>query len=354
MSIIINLIWFAIILGVIVFVHEFGHFIWAKKFGVYVHEFAIGMGPKIIGKRIGETEYTLRCLPLGGFCSIAGEDGEETDEKGKKIPKKRKLYAKPIWQRAIVLVAGIVNNFILALVFLFLIGVFVGSPNMDPVVRELTPDYPIEEAGIVEGDKILKVNGHRTKTIEDVQVRIMVMEKGSDLKLQIEHKDGSTEDYTIVPKKEVKDGETNYYYGIVFKTEFDHGFINAIKYSFNKFGALIRQMIMVLGMLFSGTGLDKLSGPVGIYSTVGEARSYGFATLVQLTALLSINVGFINLLPFPAFDGGRLFLLLIEKIRGKALDPKIEGMINLVGFILIILLSLYVTKNDIIRLITGK
>ena len=112
MSIIINLIWFAIILGVIVFVHEFGHFIWAKKFGVYVHEFAIGMGPKIIGKRIGETEYTLRCLPLGGFCSIAGEDGEETDEKGKKIPKKRKLYAKPIWQRAIVLVAGIVNNFI--------------------------------------------------------------------------------------------------------------------------------------------------------------------------------------------------------------------------------------------------
>ncbi len=351
MNSIVTLIIFIIILGIIILVHEFGHFIFSKKFGVYVHEFAIGMGPKIFSRQKGETEYSIRAIPIGGFCSLAGEDGEETDDKGKKIPKKRKLFAKPIWQRFLILFFGAGNNFILAYIFLFLVALIGGAPIMDPVISGVTENYPMAEAGIEQGDKILEVNGHKTKTIDDVQLYITLNKVGTDLDLKIENSEGQVKDYTITPIKVKEDGQENYYYGVEFKQTQRRGFIEAIKYSYLKAGAIFRQMWVVLGNLFTGgLSVNNLSGPVGIYSVVGEARSYGILTLLQLTALLSINVGFLNLIPFPAFDGGRIFLLLIEKLRGKPLKAETENLINTVGFILIMLLALYVTGHDIFTL----
>ena len=347
-----TLLIFIIILGVIVLVHEFGHFFFAKKFGVYVHEFSIGMGPKLWGKKKGETDYSIRAIPIGGYCALAGEDGEETDDKGKKIPKNKKLFAKPIWQRFLILFFGAGNNFILAIILLFLIGLIFGAPNMDTTITNLTEGYPMEKAGVEVGDKIIKINGHKTRTMDDVQVRLLLVKEGSDLDITVRKEDKSIKTYTIKPKKDILDGETKYYYGITFVTSYKHGPINAVVYAFEKTGAMIRQMIIVLGSLFTGKlSVGSLSGPVGIYSTVGEAKEYGIATLIQLTALLSINIGFLNLIPFPAFDGGRIFLLLIEKIRGKPMKSETENMINTVGFILIIILALYVTGSDIFKLI---
>lgn len=352
MGSLVTLIYFILILGIIILVHEFGHFIWAKKFGVYVHEFAIGMGPKIFSRTKGETVYSIRAIPVGGFCALAGEDGEETDEKGKKIPKKRKFYAKPIWQRFLILFFGAGNNFILAFIFLFLIALIGGAPVMDPVISGVTKDYPMAEAGIEAGDKILEVNGHKTKTIDDVQLYITLNEVGSDLELTIEDSEGEVKEYKITPKKVKEDGQTNYYYGVEFKTTYERGFFKSIEYSFVKMGAILRQMFIVLANLFTGgLSINNLSGPVGIYSVVGEAKAYGILTLMQLTALLSVNVGFLNLIPFPAFDGGRIFLLLVEKIKGKPIKAEIEGLINMIGFILIIALAIYVTGHDIFNLI---
>ena len=169
---IVTLILFIIILGIIILVHEFGHFIFSKKFGVYVYEFAIGMGPKLFSRKKGETEYSLRAVPIGGFCSLAGEDGEEVTEEGKKVPKKRKLFAKPVWQRFLILFFGAGNNFILAYLLLFLVAIIGGAPVMEPTISGITEGYPMDEAGIEAGDKILEVNGHATKTIDDVQLYI--------------------------------------------------------------------------------------------------------------------------------------------------------------------------------------
>lgn len=352
MNAIITFIYFVLILGVIILVHEFGHFIFAKKFGVFVHEFALGMGPKIFGKKKGETEYSLRAVPIGGFCAMAGEDGEETDDKGKKIPKNRKFYAKPIWQRFLILFFGAGNNFILAFLFLFLVGLIGGSPVMDPIISGVTEGMPMEEAGIAAGDKILEVNGHKTKTIDDVQLYITLNKVGQELSLKIEDSDGKVKDYVIKPEKIEKDGVESYIYGVEFKTTYEKGFFKAIEYSFVKMGAILRQMVVVLGSLFTGgLSVNNLSGPVGIYSVVGEAKTYGFLTLLQLTALLSVNVGFMNLIPFPAFDGGRIFLLLIEKIKGKPIKAETENLINTIGFILIMILAIYITGNDIFKLI---
>lgn len=352
MGSLITLVYFILILGIIILVHEFGHFIWAKKFGVFVHEFAIGMGPKIFSRTKGETVYSIRAIPVGGFCALAGEDGEETDEKGKKIPKKRKFFAKPIWQRFLILFFGAGNNFILAFILLFLIAIIGGAPVMDPIIAGVTEGYPMEQAGIEAGDKILAVNGHKTKTIDDVQLYITLNGEGKKIDLKIEDSEGKVKDYTIKPKKVKEDGQTNYYYGVEFEAEVERGFFVSIKYSFVKMGAILRQMVVVLGSLFTGgLSINNLSGPVGIYSVVGEAKTYGILTMMQLTALLSVNVGFLNLIPFPAFDGGRIFLLLIEKIRRKPLKAETENLINTVGFILIMILALYVTGHDIFRLI---
>ena len=343
-----TLIYFVLILGVIVLVHEFGHFIFAKMFGVHVYEFSIGMGPKICGTKPekGKTVYNLRLIPIGGFVQLAGEEVDDDE----KIPSDQKLYNKPVWQRFLIMFFGAGNNFILAFLILFFIGIFNGSPNMDPVITKVEEGYPMYEAGIRDDDKIVSINGKKTSTIDDVSV-YMTLNAGKEAVDFVIERDGVEKLYTITPKEEEKDGETSYRFGIMFEQKVEKGFVNAIKYAFIKIGSLIKQMCIVLSSLFTGKlGLNSLSGPVGIYSIVGENAKNGLVSIFSLVALLSINVGFLNLVPLPAFDGGRLLFLVIEKIKGSPVSPQVENTVHSVGFILLMILMLYITFNDVVGL----
>lgn len=344
-----TLIYFILILGLIILVHEFGHFIFAKKFGIYVYEFSIGMGPKLLSKKDkkNETEYCLRLIPIGGFVQLAGEEVDDDDN----VPKDRKLYSKKAWQRFLVMFFGAGNNFILAFLILFVSALIWGFPNMDPVITKVTPGYPMAEAGISSGDEILSINDHKTSTMDDVRLYLTIAKPGKDITFTIKEEDGNKKEVTITPQEETEDGNTTYRVGIEFEEQDQRGLFGSIKYAFVKMGALFKQMWVVLQNLFTGgIGVNNLSGPVGIYSIVGQSRQAGIENIFQLVALLSINVGFINLLPFPAFDGGRILFLIIEKIKGSPIKQSTENMIHSIGFILLMILLVYITFNDILRL----
>lgn len=343
-----TLIYFILILGLIVLVHEFGHFFFSKLFGIYVYEFAIGMGPKIFSRKKGETEYSIRAIPIGGFCSLAGEDNEADDQEN--IPKDRRLNAKPAWQRFLVMFFGAGNNFILALLILFIIGLGWGAVSNDAIVSELVKDGPAEKAGIEVGDKILKINGNKVKSNDDVAIYIQIESKDKPITFTVD-RDGSKKDIKVKPVKEEVEGNTIYRVGIMSSGKVEHGFLASVKYSFTKIGSLFRQMIITLKGLFTGgLSVKQLSGPVGIYNVVGTQREAGIQNILYLIALLSVNVGFINLLPLPAFDGGRILFLIIEKIKGSPVSPELENKIHTIGFILLLVLMLYITFNDIIKL----
>ena len=344
-----TLIYFIFILGIIILVHEFGHFIFSKIFGVYVYEFSLGMGPAIFtlkGKN-KETDYCIRAIPIGGYVQLAGEEVDDD----KTVPKDRKIYSKPVWQRFLIMFFGAGNNFILAIILLFIYALIWGAPTMEPVISKLEPDYPAEIAGFDSGDRILAINNHKVSTIDDAQFYYALYNNGSSIDFKVKKISGEEVIYSVTPVKDTTDGEESYKFGFLLGDSVNRGFIESIKYSFVKFGALIKQMGITIKSLFTGAlSVKNLSGPVGIYSIVGETSSNGIASVIQLIVLLSVNVGFINLLPFPAFDGGRILFLLIEKIKGSPVSSKVENIIHSIGFILLMLLLLYVTFNDILRL----
>ena len=347
-----TLIYFILILGIIVLVHEFGHFIFSKIFGVYVYEFSIGMGPRLFGtkKQKGKTQYNVRAFPIGGFVALAGEDPTEKDPE---VPKGGYLYEKPIWQRFIIMGAGVFNNFLLALILLFFIGVFHGAVDMTPVVTSLDETMPMYEAGIREGDIFKSINGNKVSTQDDVRVYMALENDGTATEFVME-RDGKEYSYSVTPV-EMEDEETkekSFKYGITFERKLDHGFLPAIRFSFEQFGSYFKQIIITFKYLFTGKlSVNNLSGPVGIYSVVGQVtKESALLNIANLTALLCVNVGFLNILPFPAFDGGRIFFLLIEKIKGKPLNPKIENTVNTVGFCLLMILIVFITINDILKL----
>ena len=344
-----NLLLFIIVLGVIVFIHELGHFTWAKLAGVYVYEFAIGMGPKLWGFKKGDTEYNIRLIPIGGFCSMAGEDIEL--DKEEKIPKKKWMQSKTIWQRFLILFFGPGNNFILSIVLLFFIALVWGGTTMNPVVSSVNEDYPAAKAGITAGDKIIEINGHKVGNSDDAALYLAMADTKGENSIKIVKPNGYEIDYKVQPKK-VKEGKkTSYYFGIVMEQKRTHGVINAFKYTFAKFTSLLKQMVLTLKYLVTGgISLNQLSGPVGIYSVVGEQSKAGLQSILFLIAYLSINVGFLNLVPLPAFDGGHIFFLLIEAIRRKPVPAEIENKIHAVGLMLLLLLMVVITINDIIKL----
>ncbi len=347
-----TILYFALILGLIVFVHEFGHFFFAKLFGIYVYEFSLGMGPKIFSKKgkNGETTYSLRAIPIGGFCSLAGE-GSDDD---KKLPKDRLLQSKPIWQRFLVMFFGAGNNFLLALIVLFFIGLTTGSPiEKEPIVKTVTEGSPAEVAGVMPGDMILYVNGDKVTNYDDFQI-YLYMAKGETELVVLRDNTEQTIKVTPLTEEEKKEQNKDYSYGFSFEAnvKYEYGFFNAIKYSFRKFGSLVRQMVLTFKGLFTGgISVKELSGPVGIFSAVDQTKENGVSNLFSLLALLSLNVGFVNLIPFPAFDGGRILFLLIEKIKGKPVKQETENLIHTIGFFLLLALIIYVTINDIIRLV---
>ena len=348
MTVLFNILLFIIILTIIIAIHEFGHFIWAKIAGVYVYEFAIGMGPKILSKKYGETVYSIRAIPFGGFCQLAGEDLDEDD--AKKVPKNKRLQNKNCWQRFLIMVFGPLNNFILAVILLFFLALIWGGNTMNPVITEVEKGSAIEKAGIEVGDKIVEINGQKVKTSDDISLYIAMADptKKNDI---IVLRDGKEIEFKVKPKKVEKDDVVSYKYGMALQQKKTKGFGNAIVYTFKKTGSIFKQMFITVKALFTGgVKLSQLSGPVGIYSVVGEQAKTGLANIIYLVAFLSINVGFINLLPIPAFDGGHILFIIIEMIKGSPVKPEIENRIHTIFLMLLLLLMLIVTFNDILRL----
>lgn len=344
-----TLLWFILVLGVTVLIHEFGHFLFAKKSGVYVYEFSIGMGPKLIGlhRKNDETMYSIRLFPIGGYVSMAGEDMEEEHSS---VPKEQQLVSKKWYQRFLTIIAGVLFNFLLALVLLFIVGLINGSSTNTAFVSTIEPEYPAD--GILEeGDQILKVNNTKIHNTDRLTLELQI-HQGEEILLTLKSKNGEISTKKITPKKITEsNGETHYVYGFTISSEVKHGVMAAIQYAFTKTWGLLEQMCFILFYLFTGKlSLGSLSGPVGIFTIVGESAKAGILSLMYLTAYLCINVGFINIIPLPAFDGGRLLFLVIEKIKGSKVKPEIENTIHSIGFILLMILMVLITYNDIVRL----
>lgn len=345
-----TLIYFIIMLGIIVFVHEFGHFIWAKKSGVYCYEFSIGFGPKLFSfkRKNDETLYCVRLIPVGGYVAMAGEEVDDD----KSVPKDKKMYNKPWYKKLIIVLAGVLNNFILGFVVLFIMALCYGSYTTEPVIGTVSDDSASEKAGIEVGDKIVSINGKRVSTWDDVTLTLTLANNEEEQQIVVEKANGDEQTIYVTPEKiKDEDGNVSYAYGIGLDGTRYRGLKNAFKYATSKFGSTFSSMIVTVKALITGDiGLSALSGPVGIYSIVGEQSKAGLEGLLYLLAYLSINVGFINLIPFPAFDGYRALIIIIETITKKKVNPKVDAIVNNIGLILIFALMIFITAKDILRL----
>lgn len=333
MTIIIALLLFSLI----VFIHELGHFLLAKRAGITIHEFAIGMGPKLFSiKR--DVEYSVRLLPLGGFVSMEGEDGESNDPNS--------FGNKSILQRASVIFAGPFFNIILTVILLIPVIIYIGTPI--PKFDKVMPNSPAQKAGIEVGDTIKSVNGESIKSWEQL-VNTVHNSNGKELKLEID-REGKTQSVNLTPAKNEKG---SYQIGIMPVNERDY--LGAIPKAFKMTGDMIVQMLTFFGQLITGTvpgGIgNSVAGPIGVFGIVSNAAKMGIINLINIAALISLNLGIFNLLPIPALDGGRLAMIGLEAIRGgKKLDPNKEGMLHLAGFAVLMAFMIFVTYKDITRL----
>ncbi len=343
-----TLIYFLLVLGITVFIHELGHFIFAKRAKVHVYEFSIGMGPRIYKFNLpnDETDYSIRAFPIGGYVSMSGEE-VEIDES---IPEEKRFQSKTWVQRFFIIIAGVIFNFILAITLLFIVGLILGVPNNTPIISGIEEDFPIYQTDLQQGDKIIKINNTKIRSIDRLLLELHFT-NGKDIKMEVMSKEQKIKTINVQPKKIKENDNEIYRYGFSLDNSVENGFLASLKFAFVKTGNLIEQMYITISSLITGKlKLNTLAGPIGIYGIVGETAKAGLINLVYLTAFLSINVGFINILPFPAFDGGRLLFLIIEKIKGKPVDAKVENIIHSIGFSFLILLMLAVTYNDILKL----
>lgn len=348
-----SLVLFILILGTIVLIHELGHFIFAKIFNVYVYEYSIGMGNKIWSKKPknSETEYCLRLIPIGGFVRLAGEEGEDGDDE---VPENRKLYKKSFLQRFLVFFMGPGFNMLLACVVLFVSCLMFGGTLTTMKLDNIIKKYPAYQAGLRNNDTLIKVDGENVYSWTQARLKIATASKGREIEFSVKKEDGTIKDIKVVPKR-VKDkkGNVSYVYGVGCKIEKLTGLGGSIKYSLLQTKEIIISMIETVKYLFNGRlGVNDLSGPVGIYEVVDQEAQNGVNNILYLLAYLSVNVGVINLIPFPAFDGGHILFLLIEKIRRKPLSSNVEATITGIGFICLIILMIYVTFHDVFNLVS--
>ena len=340
-----------IIFSLIVIIHELGHFLLAKRNGIGVTEFSIGMGPKLFHIKKGETDYCVKLLPFGGSCMMVGEDGmgEEAE-----VTSEISFASKTAWQRIAVVVAGPIFNFLLAFFLAFFI---VGSIGYDaPVVAGTIEGYPAAEAGLQEGDLIIKLDNERIHVSREVSVFTMVNQNADSVKVEYE-RDGKRATVEI-PKVQGEDGR--YLMGMTMSGVRTKGNAwDVVKYSAYEERYWIKTTIKSIGMLFTGQlKANDLSGPVGIVDQIGEtyeaAKEEGafmvWLNMVNMAIFLSANIGVMNLLPIPGLDGGRLLFLVIEVIRGKKIPPDKEGMVHFAGLVLLMALMVFVMANDIRKL----
>ena len=341
-----TIIYFILILGGIVFFHELGHFLFAKKAGVYIYEFSIGMGPQLFKwkSKKDETMYSIRLLPIGGFVQMAGEEIDPDEN----IPKEKRMQSKTWLQRFSIMIAGIFFNFVLAIVLLFVVGLINGTPQKETYIGVIDKNSSAYNAGLRENFEILQVNGKKASTKDILSLELIANVK-KEVEIKYKDENGNVEIAKFKADTVDENGTTNYKYGFSLINQKQRGFFSSIKYAFTKTIELIEYMFFVIWYLITGKiSLTNLSGPIGIFTMVGETAKEGLINLVYLMAIISVNVGFINFLPLPAFDGGRILFLIIEKIKGSPVNPKIENIIHTVGLGLLMLLMVFITYNDIL------
>ncbi|WP_069649572.1 RIP metalloprotease RseP [Caloranaerobacter ferrireducens] len=318
----------------VVIFHEFGHFIVAKMVDIKVHEFSIGMGPRLASIKKGETEYSIRILPIGGYVRMEGEDEVSNDL--------RSFNNKSILSRAAVLFAGAFMNFVLAVLVFSIIAYVIGMPTT--IIEKVTPSFPAEISGLKNGDKIVQINDKTIKKWEEIVAEI---NKEKDKELEIVVLRGNEKKKFVV--KPVLDKESGrFMIGIIPKAK--KSIIYSVKVGIERTIFIISMMFKFFQMLFKGNINTKdIVGPVGIIYMVGEAAKVGMLSVLSLTGLISVNLGFFNLLPIPALDGSRLMFLFIESIRKKPIEPEKEGFIHFIGFIFLMILMIIIVYKDIVR-----
>ncbi|WP_085992386.1 RIP metalloprotease RseP [Oceanobacillus senegalensis] len=416
---------FIFMFGLLVFVHEWGHMIFAKRAGMLVREFAIGFGPKVLSFTRNETLYTIRLIPAGGYVRVAGEDpeiielkpghhvglefnehgrvdkiivnnkskhpnariievervdldhrlvieGYELDDEDTRLsfdvdskaffvmderetqiaPYDRQFASKTAGQKAMQLFAGPLMNFILAIILFLVLGIVQGVPVDEAIMGEIQPNTPAEEAGMMANDQVVQIEDQSISTWEEFTT-IVRENPGQELNMTV-LRNGEEETLTVVPRQVEginQQGETIQIGQIGVYQGFEKSVIETLKYGFEQTYEITRLVLTNLGMLITGqVPLDVLSGPVGIYDATDQVVQTGFMNLIMWTAMLSVNLGIVNLIPLPALDGGRLMFVGIEKLRGKPVPPEKEGIFHFIGFALLMLLMIVVTWNDIQRL----
>lgn len=326
-----------------IFFHELGHFATAKWAGVKVNEFSIGMGPKIISKTFGETAYSLRLLPIGGFVAMEGEDEESEDE--------RRFMAAPVWKRIIITSAGAIMNLILGFAVVFVLTC--GQNLIGTTTVASFAENAFSSEYLMTDDTILAVNGEKAGCDYDIVYSL------------IRDTDG------VVDMDILRAGEKIHLDKVVFDTQEIGGmksivldfsiygeeptFFGRISYAFRWTWSLVKLVWHSLGDIISGEfGISQLSGPIGVTDTISDAvQSTNYKGILLILAVITVNLGVFNLLPLPALDGGRIAFMILEIIRGKPISQKVEGIIHAVGMALLMLLMVIVAYNDIARLITG-
>ncbi|MDP8266100.1 MAG: RIP metalloprotease RseP [Candidatus Aceula meridiana] len=342
---------FITVLSILVIVHEYGHFITARKMGVHVERFAIGFGPKLLSRRIkGGTEFLICLIPLGGYVKMAG------DERNDCTGKANEFYSKPIGQRSLIVLAGPIVNYVFAYIC-FCVVFMVGYPTMAPKVGELIDGYPAQEAGLLVGDTVKQIGQKKIENWEDLQ-KTVSRSKGKSLDFLVLRE--NTPFHVIVnPVGE----EAENIFGQKIQSRFvgmrpekeiillRYGPLSAVVKAAQKLGAITTTTYKALYLMVTGgmAAKDAVTGPVGIFYMIKEAAQLGFSYVVYLMSVISASLAIFNLLPLPVLDGGHLFLFGIEKLRGKPLSKKVDEAIHRVGLSMIILLALFVFYTDFAR-----
>ncbi|MCM1124324.1 MAG: RIP metalloprotease RseP [Eubacterium sp.] len=376
-----TIILFLIIFGIVVISHEFGHFIIARRNGIRVLEFSVGMGPTLFSYTKNGIKYSLKLLPIGGACMFDGEDGitaqDEKDGQGNMYRKASMEHDVPlvkdqpeiqkesygvafteagVWKRIAAVFAGPFFNFILAFVVAVVLTAFSGADL--PVIGQLSEDSAAAEAGLLPGDVITQINHERIHFYREVMV-ISSLNNGETLEIHYK-RDGQKGVASVSPRYDEQAGR--YYIGIMGGGEYlKCNPFQVFQYGFYEVGYYVKTTYKSLGMLLRGqVTKDEVSGPIGIAQFVGEsydqaAESYGTSsailTMLEIIVLLSVNLGILNLLPLPALDGGRLLFMFVEVVRGKPVSPEKEGMIHFAGLVVFMVLMVFIMYNDIMKLV---
>ena len=333
------------VFGLLVLVHEFGHFITAKLTGMRVDEFAIGFGPQIFKTRRGETVYSLRAIPLGGFNDIAGMDSSDNPAGD------RGFCEKPVFSRMVVILAGATFNFILPIILFF--GIYatvgIGKPAPEPILGAVVEDKPAYLAGLQAGDKILKVDGEVITNWESLTNKLKTVQPAQTISIEYE-RNSAVGEVSLTPEYNEKAQRVliGVQSSIVYEPQ---TFGTALTLAVTQTKDILLMMLNALVDIFKAPSDADVTGPIGIAKMAGQVAETGFIPLLNFAALLSLNLGIINLLPVPALDGGHFVNLLIEAVRGKPLSPKALMYTQRFGVALLLLLTLAVTTNDIVNVI---